>query len=94
MTIMESMEYDRLRAFHVEFFGPTNHRGARVRVKDMRNNKRVFLSYDYEIGDILRQALAHLKQVGIEPKAVLLHDAMGGYTIGSKDFSTDLISES
>ena len=90
MNTLDFLNLDRLRAFHVEFYGPTNSKGARVRVKDMRNNKRIFLSYNYETGNILKQAANHLEAVGILPHAIILHDAMGGYTIGSQNFSTDL----
>lgn len=92
MDTLNFLNLDRLRAFHVKFVSPTTHRGARVRVKDMRNDKRIFLSYNYEMGNILKQAAAHLESVGIMPDAIILHDAMDGFTIGSRNFSTDLIS--
>tara|TARA_R110002073_G_scaffold256218_3_gene418745 strand:+ start:339 stop:674 length:336 start_codon:yes stop_codon:yes gene_type:complete len=89
MDTLAFLNLDRLRAFHVKFVSPTTHRGARVRVKDTCNNKAVFLPYNYKTGNILKQAASHLETCGILPHAIM-HDSMGGYTIGSKNFSTDL----
>ena len=80
----------RHRAFHVEFYGPTNTKGARVRVKDMRQGTRVFLSYDYALGDVLEQACRYLTEKEITPDVLLLHDTTRGYTIGSENFHTPL----
>lgn len=74
----------RYRAIHVEFYG--NSKGARVRIKDMRRGDRVFLSYDYECGDILEQASRYLTDKGITPDVLILHDTTRGYTIGSENF--------
>jgi hypothetical protein len=82
----------RHRAFHVEFYGPTNtNKGARVRVKDMRQGTRVFLEYDYALGDVLEQACRYLTEKGITPDVLLLHDTTRGYTIGSENFETLLM---
>ena len=49
---------EHVRMFEVKFLGPTNTRGARVVVKDTRRRPevRVYLPYDYALGDILKQA--------------------------------------
>lgn len=48
----KEMEYvlDRRnqRGFQVSYIGPTIHRGDRVRIKDLRNNKTVIIPYDHE----------------------------------------------
>tara|TARA_B100000497_G_scaffold26232_1_gene30936 strand:- start:854 stop:1105 length:252 start_codon:yes stop_codon:yes gene_type:complete len=80
----------RHRAFHVEFYGPTNTKGARIRVKDMRQGTRVFLSYDYALGDVLEQASRYLTEKEITPDVLLLHDTTNGFTIGSENFITPL----
>jgi len=80
------MTMTRHRAIHVEFYGPTNTNGARVRIKDMRNGVRVFLPYDYECGDVLEQASQYLNGRGITTDVLLLHDTTRGYTIGSENF--------
>lgn len=87
----EIRKMKRHRAFHVEFYGPTNTKGARVRVKDMRQGTRVFLEYDYALGDVLEQACRYLTEKGITPDVLLLHDTARGYTIGSENFETLLM---
>jgi len=54
----------RYRAIHVEFFGPTNTKGARIRIKDMRQGTTKWLPYNYEIGDIVNQAGDRPERVG------------------------------
>jgi len=92
----------RLRALHVEFFGPTNTKGARVRIKDERNNVTKWLSYDYAIGDIVGQAYVYLKEQGVIKQGVdqwddgdiqpilMLHDTRRGYTLGVPNFETPI----
>ena len=44
-------------SFTVKFHGPTTHRGAHVSVKSNHfDGRRIYLPYDYEIGDPVRQA--------------------------------------
>ena len=60
-----------VRIFEVKFFGPTNTKGARVGIYDLRNNKRcVVLSYNYSTGNIVEQARQWLESKGIECEAV------------------------
>ena len=69
---MKTHELPNYRQFKVTFVGPTNHRGARVKISEPKRfvdgkNVSVILSYDYEIGDIQQQALNHLIQKGFNP---------------------------
>ena len=86
----------RLRALHIEFFGPTNTKGARIRIKDERNNVTKWLSYDYAVGDIVDQSYTYLQEQGViqEGKDVypmlLLHDTRRGYTLGVPNFETPI----
>lgn len=99
------MDYNtipRLRALHIEFFGPTNTKGARVRIKDERNNVTKWLPYDYAIGDIVGQAYAYLKEQEVIREGVdqwndgdiqpmlILHDTRRGYTLGVPNFETPI----
>lgn len=57
-----------LRCIQVKFLGPTNTRGARVKITENRNSSKdsITLNYSYEIGDGLKQAEKYLKEkVGI-----------------------------
>lgn len=80
----------RYRAIHVEFFGPTNTKGARVRVKDLRQGKTKFLPYDYAVGDIVEQASDYLTSCGIQTDGLALHDTQRGYTLLTSNFDKEL----
>ena len=93
----------RLRALHIEFFGPTKTKGARVRIKDERNNVTKWLSYDYAVGDIVEQSYTYLEQQGVIKDNILyimnqkdvypmliLHDTRRGYTLGVPNFETPI----
>ena len=80
----------RYRAIHVEFFGPTNTKGARIRIKDMRLGVTKWLSYDYAVGDIVNQAGDYLHTQGILLSALVLHDTTNGYTLATPDFATPI----
>jgi len=56
-----------LRCIQVKFLGPTNTRGARVKLTENRHSSKdsITLSYSYEIGDGLKQAEKYLKERGI-----------------------------
>lgn len=49
----------------VKYLGPTNHRGARVKITSYRFNQSVTISYDYET-DAKGTALKFLKKRGIK----------------------------
>ena len=60
------------RLLEVAFLGPTNTKGARVAIlesaaKERKYTDHIVMSYDYAIGDILTQALQHLKNTGFNP---------------------------
>jgi hypothetical protein len=83
-----------VRMFEVKFLGPTNTRGARVVVKDTRRRPevRVYLSYDYAVGDILKQAQAWLvNERGIQ---CLYHaSTKDAYYLLSENFETEIRDE-
>lgn len=99
---MNTHHIPRLRAVHIEFFGPTNTKGARVRLKDERNNVTKWLSYDYAVGDIVAQAYTYLQEQGVIREGVdqwegkdvqpmlMLHDTRRGYTLGVPNFETPI----
>ena len=55
---------EALRCIQVRFLGPTDTRGARVKLTENRHSSKdsVVLSYSYEIGDGLKQAEKYLKE--------------------------------
>jgi len=46
--------------FGVKFIGPTNFRGARLRIKS-ESGRSVVLNYDYSVGNVVRQAAAYIQ---------------------------------
>lgn len=62
---MPNHSIPRLRALHIEFFSPTDTKGARVRIKDERNNVTKWLPYDYAVGDIVEQSYTYLQEQGV-----------------------------
>ena len=59
------------RIFKVSYIAPTNTRGAGVKIAETKRyndhkTKSVRLSYCYETGDVLQQAINHLKDKGFE----------------------------
>jgi len=85
---MAAHQIPPFRGIHVEFFSPTNHKGARVRVKDLRRGDTKWLPYSYEIGDIVEQAKAHLIEQEISVEGLVLHDTTRGYTLITRNFET------
>lgn len=60
-----------LRVFKVKYIAPTNTRGSRVEIRETKRfngqkDDKVTLSYDYQIGDVLEQALQYLDSKGFE----------------------------
>jgi hypothetical protein len=83
----------RYRAIHVEFFGPTNTKGDRVRIKDMRRGDTVWLPYNYEIGDFLNQAGVYLRARKIVVTSLISQEnkwRVSGYTLATPDFETPI----
>lgn len=91
---MEIQNIKNLRQFKVTFSGPTNSRGAMVKITEPARyndakNVSVSLSYDYAIGDIAQQALDHLNGLGL--KAVARCSDKNSYTILCDNWGLDFI---
>jgi hypothetical protein len=71
---MSTEEIPNYRKFNVSIVPPTNFRGTRVKISEPKRyyddkTVTIFLSYDYEIGNILNQALKYLIKLGFKPIA-------------------------
>ena len=55
-----------MRFFEVIYKSPTNYKGARVLVKDLRFNKRRTIDYKYGMNSITDMAIDFLEKKGIE----------------------------
>ena len=54
------------RAFKIKYIGPTNYKGERVGIKDLRFNKNFILTYDYSKNNIKDIALEFFKTEDIK----------------------------
>lgn len=79
---------NRFRPFQVSFSGPTNSRGARIWIKDLRRNKKKLIEYSYDYNNSTDEALNYLESIGIKitGMAMLNNDAL----LLTEDFQTDL----
>ena len=57
---------NHFQLIEVRFLGPTNYKGARIKLIDHRFEQSKTLSYDYSIGDTKDQAEKILKGAGYE----------------------------
>lgn len=56
---------EHLRMFKIRFIGATDTKGARVSIKDLRNNNFKIISYDYKHNSIKDIAKDYLNKIGI-----------------------------
>ena len=61
------------RAFELKILAPTNHRGTRLKIMDLRSSnandtlhKSVILNWDYSCNTIVDQAQKYFKKIGIK----------------------------
>ena len=54
-----------LRGFEILYLGPTESKGSRVRIKDLRFNKTKIINYSYEFNQARDDAEVYLKSLGI-----------------------------
>jgi len=53
-----------LRAFQIAYIPPTDIKGARISIKDLRHNKRKIIAYDYAV-NTKETAINYLQSAGI-----------------------------
>jgi hypothetical protein len=59
---------EHLHAIEVKVLTPTAHKGTRVKLSSQSfDDSRVTLPYDYEMGDVLKQAEKHLIETDMQP---------------------------
>jgi hypothetical protein len=66
---MKAYQIKNYRQIKVKYIGPTNYRGSRICIYEPKRynddtTKRVYLSYDYAIGDVQQQAFEYLISKG------------------------------
>jgi hypothetical protein len=84
---MKTYDLPNYRQFKITFLGPTNHRGARVKITEHKES--VILPYDYSIGDIEQQGLNYLTERGF--KAVCRTQDKNSCSILCDNWGSDFI---
>ena len=64
----------RFRTFSVKYLGPTNVRGARYKITDLRRNKSITKPYEYEFNSVSDMAEAYLESIGIKIDGLAMCD--------------------
>ena len=77
---------DHLRAFNIKCLPPTDFKGTRVVINDLRHKKRVIESYNYEIGNIKNQGFKFLEDLGIKVNSFYYNEKDYTYTLLSENF--------
>tara|TARA_R100001463_G_scaffold22042_1_gene52960 strand:- start:109 stop:393 length:285 start_codon:yes stop_codon:yes gene_type:complete len=92
------MEY--LRAFELKILAPTNHRGTRLKIMDLRAtnadntlHKSVTLNWDYSLDTIVDQALNYFDKIGIKIISHVWDSKNDKCFLMTEDFTTQLKKE-
>ena len=85
------MKYSR--GFTVKILPPTNHRGTRLKIRDLKTNKSIVTHYQYQYNSIEEQAVAYLKRIGIKINSALWDSKNDTCILITNDFKTQLIKE-
>lgn len=84
----ENVILPNLRAFEVKYQGPTNHRGSRVKITDLRFNKSVTIGYKYEYDNTFDQATDYLNTKGIQ--VISKAEGKDCYILLTNDFTNQI----
>jgi hypothetical protein len=77
-----------LRVFEVSFISPTNYKGSRVLINDLRHKKRVIIPFNYSFNSALDVGLNFLTEKGIKIK--FSAEIKKGFILLSEDFKTQI----
>jgi hypothetical protein len=84
-----------LRAFHVKYIGPTDTKGSRIRIRDLRRRKTLFIStHDERLDDtqmdISLMLIPFFKSKGIDIIGRSEADSLKGYIMLTDNFDIDI----
>ena len=77
-----------LRAFEITYISPTNTKGSRVKIRDLRFEKTKIIPYDYELNHIGEMAIVYLNGQGIN--CLFKCESKNGYIVLTDDFETQI----
>lgn len=87
---MRNIKIKHNRAFNVKYLSPTDFRGSRVKITDLRHNKSIIISFDYALTGIKEMALSELLKLGIKINSFSYNEKTYEYTLNSYDFATQI----
>ena len=90
-TIKIIWDTENLRGFEIKYISPTDTKGARVSIFDLRHNQRIIIPYDYEENNISEMAFKFLMGLGI--KIIYRLETPKGYMLLSDNFNIKIKSE-
>lgn len=67
--------------FRVNYLGPTNYKGSRFTVENMRTNKRVTVDYDYSASNGRATAVSTVSGLPLEMLEFVGEDSKYGYYV-------------
>ena len=77
-----------MRCFEIKYFWPTNTKGSRVKIKDLRFNKSKIINYDYKYNNIYDTANDYLNKIWI--KTEFITETKTSFLILSSDFENSI----
>jgi len=80
--------YNHHRAFRVKYISPTNHRGARVGILDLRYNNNTIISFSYTLSNICEMAIEYLEKQGIKITGFLYNEISHEYYVMTDSFES------
>lgn len=81
-----------LRLFQVKYFGPTNKKPTRIRIKDIRNNETRFIPLSSEMMEA--KVILFLKNRGIETNGTMhLVNSADMFYLTSENLSTSILNK-
>jgi len=66
MTTKKQLDVRNYRVFTIRFLGPTDTRGARVKLIDYRHKTSKVIPYSYEHTTAISDAIVYLNSIGIK----------------------------
>lgn len=81
-----------LRAFEIKYLPPTNLKGSRVLINDLRHKKRVIIAYDYDFNNCKYPAVKFLNDKKI--KILYSVEIEKGFILLTDDFATQIKGDS
>ena len=90
MIRYKDKERNNYRGICTKYLGPTNYRGARIKIYDTRRKEGVIISYNYEDNYFLDTAINYLEDKGIEIEGTTYDEKSGEYTILTMNYELSI----